>query len=366
MSKLAVFQQVRRFGWILVIGALAGSLGLLLFVLAGGLEKKVPVMTANAPPDVRPPTSFAIVERVRRPRSEPAVGTVRAVHEASVASKLLARVIEVRVKAGQTVNQGEVLVQLEDSDLRARVKQAEATFAAAQAMLERAARDQERADKLIKTNAISAAEHDQAVAARKSAEAEIQRASQSLEETKILLDYATIRAPLTGVVVDKRIESGDTATPGQVLVTLYEPDRMQLVATVRESLALRLHVGDRVPARLDALEHECLATVSEVVPQAESISRSFTVKVTGPCPPGAVSGMFGRISIPLDDEQVLIVPAAAIQRVGQLELVDVVVESTVRRRAVRIGRKLTEGYEVLAGLREGDRVALHANEEDAR
>jgi len=149
-------------------------------------------------------------------------------------------------------------------------------------------------------------------------------------------------------------------------VNLYEPNRMQMVATVRESLALRLKVGDQIPARLDALDHECLATVSEIVPQADTNSRSFTVKVTGPCPPGVYSGMFGRISIPLDEEELLVIPASAIVRVGQLELVDVVQEGRVMRRTVQIGRPIGTSFEVLAGLRAGDKVVLQSQGADHR
>jgi len=180
----------------------------------------------------------------------------------------------------------------------------------------------------------------------------------------VLLDYATIRAPLSGIVVDKRVEVGDTVSPGQILLTLYDPNRMQLVASVRESLAERLHVGDQISARLDALDHDCVATISEIVPQAEEASRSFAVKVTGPCPPGVYSGMFGRIFIPLDDEEILVVPRGAVFRVGQLSFVEVVEDDQQHRRVVQLGRELPEGYEVLAGLRQGERVVIRSTGSD--
>ena len=66
------------------------------------------------------------------------------------------------------------------------------------------------------------------------------------------------------------------------------------------------------------------------MPEAQAESRSFQVKVTGPCPPNVYSGMFGRIFIPLEDEDVLIVPPQAVRRVGQLDEVDVVEEGAVQ------------------------------------
>ncbi|MEZ6076279.1 MAG: efflux RND transporter periplasmic adaptor subunit [Pirellulaceae bacterium] len=82
-----------------------------------------------------------------------------------------------------------------------------------------------------------------------------------IDETKIFLDYATITAPFDGVVVDKQVQAGDMVTPGQTLLTVYDPNQMQLVANVRESLAMKLKVGQEVTAKLESLDHECLATV---------------------------------------------------------------------------------------------------------
>ncbi len=172
--------------------------------------------------------------------------------------------------------------------------------------------------------------------------------------------YATVRAPMTGRVIDKKVNAGDTVSPGQMLVTMYDPSHMQMVATVRESLALRLKVGQQVSARLDTLGTDCHATVSEIVPEAQAESRSFQVKVTGPCPPNVYSGMFGRIFIPLEDEDVLVVPPGAVRRVGQLDEVNVALGNGVSRRAVQLGRTLEEGREVLSGLRPGEKVLLRA------
>ena len=100
--------------------------------------------------------------------------------------------------------------------------------------------------------------------------------------------------------------------------------------------------------------------ISEIVPEAEAESRSFAVKVTGPCPPNVYGGMFGRIFIPLEDEEVLLIPKSAVRRVGQLDLVDVAAPKRIIRRWVRLGRDFEGDVEVLAGLSEGERVVVPA------
>lgn len=338
----------------------AGIVVLMLF-LAGSFQPKVkggPSPREAPKPGATIGREVGVVRRIRRPRQESAVGTIRAVSEAVVASKILARVEEVRVKAGQEVKQGDVLVVLDKADLRTRTEQALAAEAAARARYDQAEVDLGRYQRLRDRGSVTQGELDKVSTAMRTANADLEQARRAVEEARIVESYATVKAPMAGRVIDKKVNAGDTVSPGQALVTMYDPARMQLVATVRESLALRLKVGQQLPARLEALGYECHATISEVVPEAQAESRSFQVKVTGPCPPGVYSGMFGRIFIPLEDEAVLVVPPGAVRRVGQLEEVDVVEDGEVRRRAVQLGRALDEGREVLSGLAEGERVAL--------
>ena len=292
--------------------------------------------------------------------SESAVGTIRAVHETSIGSKLLARVVEVNLKAGQKVQTGDVLIRLDDTDLRAKLQQAKAAVASAEAVYRQAAADEKRYAQLVKSRTISQQQYDNAVATLQSAEADLHRAQAAVNEVQATLDWATIRSPIDGTVIDKKVDVGDMVTPGQMLVTLFDPKHMQLVASVRESLTRRLQVGQSIGVQVEGLNKQCSGTVSEIVPEAQSASRSFQVKVTGPCPAGIYSGMFGRILIPLQEEQVLVIPRQAVQEVGQLELVEVVKNGQVSRRTIRTGRTLDENVEVLSGLREGEQVVLPA------
>ena len=364
--KATTVYRMRSLGKIAaIVGTLLG-LVLLLLVLAGFFHRKVPANLAKIPEIDAGELSIADVRLIRKPRYEAAVGTIKAVHEAAVASRLLARVVEVNVKAGQPVQRDDVLVRLDDKDLQARQRQAESALDGAKANHANAAAEFARANLLKRSKATSQQEYDRALATFRSAEADVARNEQAVQESKALLGYATIKAPLTGIVIDKKVEVGDTVTPGQTLVALFNPEKMQMLASVRESLALKLKVGQKVPGRIESLDHECEATISEIVPEAQAASRSFTVKVVGPCPPGVYSGMFGRIYIPLEDEEIVVIPAAAIKRVGQLEMVNVVEDGKVRRRNIQSGRTLGSDTEVLAGLRPGERVALANSSKEAR
>lgn len=356
----------KSLGRLAIVAAVTIGVAWLLLTLAGTFHHKTPETAAEPPSREVSGQEVVEVVAIRRPRYETAIGTIEPVHEAAVASKLLARVLEVRVKAGQQVKQDEILVRLDDAELVARQQQALAAERGAVARNEQATTDLARTRELRKRNVVTQAELDQVVSAQQSAAAELDRIRQTIREAEVLLEYATLRSPLTGTVVDKRVDAGDTVSPGQILLTLYDPTHMQMVATVRESLALQLKVGDELPARLESLGYECHATISEIVPRAEAASRSFLVKVIGPCPPGVYSGMFGRLLLPLDEEEITVVPIRAVRRVGQLAMVDVVLDGDrLERRSIQIGREIERQFEVLSGLTVGERVAVPAAGEAA-
>jgi RND family efflux transporter MFP subunit len=355
----ALATWMRRGSWAAIFIAFAAGVILLLLWLGGNFAPKV--ATSAAADRAEPPAIRGRVETVRRvrlPVFESAVGTIRAVHEATIGSKLLARVVEVNLKAGQKVHAGDVLVRLDDTDLKAKLRQANAASAAAEAVRAQAAVDEKRYAELLQSNAVSRQEYEKTATALRTAEAESRRARETVNEIQATLDWATIRSPIDGAVIDKKVDVGDMVTPGQTLALLFDPKRMQLVASVRESLAQQLKEGQTIGVQVERLNKQCGGTISEIVPEAQSASRTFQVKVTGPCPPGIYSGMFGRILIPLDEEEVLVIPAQAVRSVGQLELVDAVQDGRAVRRSIRTGRRFGDDVEVLSGLREGEQVVV--------
>jgi membrane fusion protein (multidrug efflux system) len=346
------------FGKITAFLAFGAGVAVLLLWLAGKFAPKTPLTVPPEPPAERPAGAVAEVRLLRVPLEESAVGTIRAVHETTIGSKLLARVVDVDLKAGQQVSAGDVLVRLDDADLQAKLEQAEAATASAEATHAQLKTDEKRYAALLKTNAVSRQEYEKIATELKSAEAELRRTREIINEVKVTLDWATIRAPMNGTVIDKKVDVGDMVTPGQMLVTLFDPKRMQLVASVRESLAHRLTIGEDVGVEIEGIEKECFGTISEIVPEAQAASRAFEVKVTGPCPRGVYTGMFARMRIPLGEEELLAIPRRAIRNVGQLELVNVLEGDRAVRRAVRTGRTLGQNIEVLSGLRAGELVIV--------
>jgi RND family efflux transporter MFP subunit len=323
--------------------------------LAGGFRHRIGPGPTEAGAVSLGGAPTAPVESVTVPLEEEAVGTVRAAHETQVGAKVMARVLEVRAHAGQHVEEGQVLIELERGDLEARANQAEAAVGAARAALDQAQTNFDRIQKLRAQNSASELEFTTATNELNAARANHEKAEGALREARAVLEYTTIRSPLTGVVIDKAVDVGDMVAPGQTVMRLY--DRLQLVAAVRESLATRLKVEQSLPVTVDALNLHCSGTISEIVPEADVLSRVFQVKVTGPCPAGVIPGMFGRLRIPLGERSELRIPRSAVRRVGQIPFVYRKVDADrVERTFVQLAGETAEHVVIASGLSAGDVV----------
>lgn len=365
LGKSSFGSVLRRVvAWLKPIAVLL-AMALLVLWLSGLLHERIPATTnpdrrlrilpADVPVITMTMTSTPVVEE--------AVGSIRAVQQVELASRLLARIVQLGVSgAGQPVKKGDVLVTLEDADLRARVLEAKAARQAAEDSRLLAEGDLARARQLHAEKIVSERELQQQTTRLANATAEVERLAQAVIAAETMLGFAVLRSPIDGIVIDKLVESGDTVTPGQPLMRLYDPTRMQLVASVRERLASRLRVDDSVEVAVDALGLRCHGTVSEIVPQAAAESRTFDVKVTGPCPDGVFTGMFGRVLVPLGNREVLSIPRSAIESVGQIDQVFVVREdSSLARRFVVLGEPLEDRIEILSGLAVGERIVANVN-----
>jgi RND family efflux transporter MFP subunit len=180
-----------------------------------------------------------------------------------------------------------------------------------------------------------------------------------LRAAEIALGETRITAPATGVVVDRRVEPGDLAMPGQPLLVLDDPRAYRLEAEVGESAVGRVRVGQRVPVVLDSLGRTLEGRVVEIIPASDPSSRTVTVKLDLPVDPELRSGLFGRARFPAGERQVLVVPSSALVERGQLTAVYVVDDQAIARlRLVTAGGRHADRVEILSGLDAGERVVV--------
>ncbi|MBI4517635.1 MAG: efflux RND transporter periplasmic adaptor subunit [Deltaproteobacteria bacterium] len=287
-------------------------------------------------------------------------GTVGSRSVANVASKVMARVLAVHVVAGAAVKAGEVMAALDDRDVQARLQQARAALAAAEAQATHAEADQRRLRALFKQLVATQQDLDAVDARTKGARALAAQARDALAEADVLLGETTVRAPFDGVVAERLVDPGDTATPGRALVVIHDPASLRLEARVSEQCAGGLSLGRELVAHLDAPERELVVQVEEIAPMADPASRTFLIRAGLPPGAGLRPGTYGSLRIPCAKHTALLIPAAAVTRTGQLESVRVVSAGSAHVRHVRTGKTFGDLIEVLSGLRAGEQVVVEA------
>jgi RND family efflux transporter MFP subunit len=317
-------------------------------------------------------------------------GVVAAQESASVSSRIVATVAAVRVKAGDRVLAGDVLVTLDARDVTERAGQARAGAVAAETAVAQArtAQSAAEADYRLATawhtriaalharNSATDQERDEAEARLAAAEARLSGTRAGIEGAEAQLmsaraasgaaaateSFTAIRAPFDGLVTERLIDPGNLAAPGVPLLRIESARVRQVVARVDEARVPYVQPGDRVRVLVGAADEPAAddsgveGVVVEVARAVGADQRAFTVKVTVPGTVTARSGTFARVVFAGASRRALLVPADAVRRHGQVSSVYVVQNGVARLRLIRVGTASPAGVEVLTGLDAGESV----------
>ena len=330
-------------------------------------KEQAPPAAQTAPLLVRG-ASVAQVALEAIPELQEAVGTVRARNSALVLARIPGSVSAVYVKEGERVSRGKLLVAIEApesgaaaagaasgveearrgvDEARARKKLADATF--------------ERYRKLLNEQAVTRQEFEQRQMEQEVAAQGVARAEARLGQTRegakaagTIAGYGKVLSPISGLVVAKQVEAGQTVFPGTPLVTVEGDSGFRLEVAAGEGLLGKVKQGDQVGIAVEGAP--ATGRVSEIVPLVDPASRTFTVKVDIPAQ-GVRSGTFGRAFFRTGARQGIAVPAAAVVQRGALTSVWTVSRQGIARlRLVQLGKTLGDRVEVVSGLSAGERI----------
>lgn len=340
-----------------------GALLLLLLLVAAMAGYFSPKIAPGLEPTTEMDSSeaFAVLQQDAA-FTEPVPASIEAKETTIISSRLLARITSISVRAGDFVEQGQPLLELEKTDLLARAQQAREQILSIEARLTEASKNLQRAEQLHKRGLIAVADRDAARANKAALDADLGSAGQALAEAEIAVGYTEIRSPIAGRIVDRFAEPGDTASPGQKLLSLYNPFSLRVEAWVREQLALSLEPGQTLQVEIPAAKRTLTAQIEEIVPAANPGSRSFLVRAILPSDHILLPGMYGRLQVFAGNRSRLLIPADRVASVGQLDVVWVAHAGTTERRFVKLGQPTTDGLvEVISGLQAGELVLPRPN-----
>lgn len=324
---------------------------------------------------VRPEVSGVQVQQVHNtsvPESYETTGTVVPKTSSIVSSRIMGTVTHLAVREGESVKTGQLLLTIDDRDLKKKVRAAEEAYNEAIHGLESARRQEElaaktyaRYRKLAEDKAITdqeldnvANQADQARHGVEQGEAMVKRAEAARDEARIFLGFSRVISPIDGIVTAKMINVGSMASPGIPLLHLEDRESRLVQAGFEERMLDVVKEGMEVKVRVPSNAVETMGKIVEVIPTVDPRTRTFLVKIQVPGL-DLRSGQYGTVRFESGVRDLLLVPAAAVVSRGQLTGVFLVdSDNNVIYRLIRTGRPYGEMLEVLSGLSIGDRIIV--------
>jgi RND family efflux transporter MFP subunit len=304
------------------------------------------------------PFGMAVVESAQAPMERVYDGRVEAVYKATMSAQTSGRIADVFFDVDDYVESGEAIVRFTDTEQQSALRGAEAALAEALALQTQTEEEYRRVAGLLESGTTSKREYDRALAGRDAAAARVTAARSSVDTAKQQLEYTLVRAPYAGIVTERHVEVGEAVTVGQPLMSGLSLESLRVVVNLPQQVAAKVREFGSAVILTD--EGRVAATKLTIFPFADSASNTFTVRVD--LPPGRFAlypGMFVKAAFIVGDADRLLVPANALVRRSEVSGVYVVTSDLrVRFRQVRVGNNFGEKIEVLAGLEEGESIAL--------
>jgi HlyD family secretion protein len=271
-------------------------------------------------------------------------------------------VSRVYVDAGDWVKQGQVLVSVDRSVQVQQAAALEAQIGVARADLQLAQNELDRAMQLVERGFISKADVDRKTATRDSARARVNVANAQLSETRARNARLDIRAPVSGFVLERNVETGQTVSAGSgVLFRLAQDGQMELQAALSEDdLAL---VSEGVPAVVTPVgtDRQFNGTIWQVAPMINMQSRQGIARIAMPFDKALRPGGFASVEIKAGSMSAPVLPESAVQTGRDGSFVYIVgKDNKVKQRPVKVGSVTANGLIITEGLDGTERVVLYA------
>jgi RND family efflux transporter MFP subunit len=307
--------------------------------------------------------SFISAEKQIVSREQIVNGVVEAVNNGTLKAQTAGHVVEINFDVDDFVEKGQLLARIRADEQSASTAQVKAQVTEAQAYHAQAKKEFKRIEAVFDKGAISESQRDQAQADLKAAQARLSAAVAASKRSKTQQGYTEIRAPYSGVVVERHIEEGEVANVGSPIMTGMSLDQLRVVAFVSQSQvnAIRRHQKARVLLHGRSEQQVYHAVNFTISPQADQRSHTFKVRVNlAENVKGLFPGMHVKTAFTVDEENVLLLPNSAIAYRGEVRGVYLKNQlGSLSMCPVRLGARHGDLIEVLSGVALGEEIALN-------
>lgn len=286
-------------------------------------------------------------------------GSVQPERKADVRAEISAVVLQVLKESGDVVKRGDVLVKLDETAIRDSLNSAEEAARASAQALDQAERQLARMKTLRASGMTSVQAMDDSEVRRNNAASDLSAAKTRAAQARQQLGRTVVRAPFDGVVTDRKVSAGDTASIGKELLKVIDPASMRFEGRVSADRISMVKAGQPVSFRINGYQNqEFRGVVKRVDPSANDITRQVEVLVS--FAPGSaqpkVTGLYGEGRIEAEVTPTLMLPEASLVKAGDKSYAWRLKDRTLSKVDLQIGTRdpRTGNYEVRNGLVAGD------------
>jgi RND family efflux transporter MFP subunit len=280
-----------------------------------------------------------------------------------VSSRVVGFIERLDVREGQKVSRGDLLVQIDSTDIDEAIRQAQAGVRTSREELDDAEQDVQKFTRLALSGSAASETVRKAKVRVDIARASLDRTQSALSAAQAQKSYAGITSPVDGVVVSVARRRGEMATAGSAILTVESREVLLFKTFVSESNLSAIDPTTPVLVRIDTLKDAPFrGRIRGIVPSGDDVTRRYEINIILPSDPRLVPGMFGRAEIVLGVQKAVLIPRASVIRRGGLDGVFVLDGTVARFRWLRLGRNVGESVEIVAGLSGGETILAAAND----
>jgi RND family efflux transporter MFP subunit len=312
---------------------------------------------------IRPVFSTVVsTENSDRNRTFPAV--VFSDSETKLSFRVGGIITMLKLKQGDKVKKGDLVATLDDSDYKLKLNQAVAALKGAEVSYQSAEASYKRVEQLYEKNSLSLADFEKAKAAFASAQAQLKSSSSQVNAARNQIKYAKIYAPMSGAVISVLAKENEMVGAGKPVIIIGSSESIVMESSLPASVIKYIKIGQEVSANVTDLPNVKLKGKVTEIGFGSGQSTSYPVVISIDNPQNIRPGMSGTITFnyKINNSEALIIPVDAVGKDNNETFVYVLKKLDdkyyiAHKQIVKVGELKNDGYEVLSGLTDGDRIA---------
>ncbi|NOS94589.1 MAG: efflux RND transporter periplasmic adaptor subunit [Cyclobacteriaceae bacterium] len=292
-------------------------------------------------------------------------GQVTAKETAVISTRVMGFITGFKVKVGDQVQKGQLLVTINNADILAKRAQAQAMITEAETALKDAQKDYERYEELYRQKSASTKEFENVTLHYHSVKAKVEAAHQMKNEADAMLIYTNLTAPFSGVVTQRNLDEGSLANPGTPILMVEQVGGYEVRASVSEADIAHIKTGTVVEVEVKSTGKKYTGKIVEVSTSSQYSGGQYMIKVSLSSQQEVFTGMYVTVSIPIanakTNEKNILIPTSALIYKDQLVGIYTISESNqALLRWLKLGKTTGDKIEVLSGLNVDEKFILQS------